>query len=90
MIRLLDLLFEKKDVEERSVWRTYFNKWGARNSIGQRRYFDNQEDAAKFARGEIKGHHPGWPEKKLKPEPKVKKQGYDHTPVTKRDMEKES
>ena len=90
MIRLMNLLFEEREVEERSVWRTYFNKWGARNSIGQKRYFNSEEDATKFARGAIKGHHPGWPEKKEKPEPKQKTQGYDHTPVTKRDMEKES
>lgn len=79
MISLRALVLEAGDdpKEERTVWRTFFNNWGARNTIGQRRYFADREDAVKFARGEIKGAHPGRPKRKIKAEPKEKVKRYD-------------
>ncbi len=49
MIRLVDLLVELGDKEDRSVWRTYANRYGARNTVGQVRYFADRESAAAFA-----------------------------------------
>ena len=81
MIRLRDLLPEygagHDTKEERTVWRTFYGQWGARNTIGQRRYFDTREDATRFARGELKGPHVGRPKRTLRAEPKEKVRRYD-------------
>jgi len=74
--------------EERSVWRTYSKKWAGRNTIGQVRYFKNQEDAVQFARGGIKGPHVGRPKPKQRPEKPERVQKYDTTPITPYDAEK--
>lgn len=66
MIRLKALLEDLDD--ERSIWRTKDGRWGAENTAGQIRYFKDQETATKFARGEIKGPHPGRPEPKERPQ----------------------
>jgi hypothetical protein len=87
MIRLMDILEALRDKEERSVWRTYSNRWAGRNTLSQVRYFKDREDAAKFARGEIKGPVPGRPNPQQKPERAEKVQKYDVTPPTLRDRE---
>jgi hypothetical protein len=76
MIRLKDLLFSEgikagqgdgaRAGRSRDTWRVDSEdssvlSFGARNSIDQVRYFDNEDDARKFASGEIKGPHPGRP-----------------------------
>lgn len=91
MIRLRDILREgDEDKEERSVWRTFANRFGARNTIGQVRYFEDREDAAKFARGEIKGPKVGKPQKPKNKTPKERIQTYDYTPSVEKDMERVS
>jgi hypothetical protein len=67
--------------EKRSVWRvdpedTSVVSYAGRNSYGQVRYFSTQEKANKYARGEIKGKHPGRPIPKIKPTQKLRKQTY--------------
>lgn len=79
MIRLRDLLVEYEEDDnrfgeeqpnrdERSTWRVNnrVQRFGAKNSRGQIRYFDNEADARKFVSGEIKGPNPGRPEPKEK------------------------
>jgi hypothetical protein len=91
MISLIDLLDEvSKDVEERSVWRTYANRFGARNTAGQVRYFKDREKASQFARGEIKGPKIGRPTPAKKARPKEKVQTYDTTPLVRKDSEASS
>ena len=50
--------------------------YGARNSVGQVRYFKSEEAARKFASGETKGPHPGRPKPKQRAKPIQKKQTY--------------
>jgi len=88
MIRLVDLLVELGDKEDRSVWRTYANRYGARNTVGQVRYFADRESAAAYARGEVAGPKLGRPKKSKSKEPKERKQTYDYTPSREKDMEK--
>ena len=73
----------KKDVEERSIWKTYAGDFGARNTIGQVRYFDDRDAATAFARGTVPGPRLGRPKPKKRAERKEKIQKYDVTPVTK-------
>lgn len=89
MIRLKDLLFEydrednrydeeQPERDERSTWRIEKSKkYGAKNSTGQIRYFDDETNARKFASGEIEGPNPGRPEPKQKPEKALAKDKYD-------------
>lgn len=90
MISLRDLLLEYDPLEkeERSVWQTYGRKFGARNTIGQVRYFKTREAAAKFAQGGTKGPHIGRPKPKQRPEKPERVQKYDTTPITPYDAEK--
>jgi hypothetical protein len=85
MILLRDLLAD--DVEERSVWQTYAKKFGARNTLGQVRYFNDHDAATAFARGEISGPEPGRAIPKQKPQRKEPIQKYDVTPVVPYDAE---
>jgi GNAT superfamily N-acetyltransferase len=59
------------DSEDSSVVR-----YGARNSVGQVRYFKSEEAARKFASGETKGPHPGRPKPKQRANPVQRKQTY--------------
>lgn len=95
MILLTDLILEINDVEERSVWTTYSGgrtspKYGARNTFGEKRYFNNKDDAVEFSRGLKTTHAMGRQIAlhKLKPKRMDRKQKYDVTPVVKKDMEK--
>jgi len=74
MISLRTLLIEEHD--DVSVWQTKHRYWGAKNSIGQRRYFYEKEDATKFAEGDTKGPVIGKPEPKKRPEYEEPKQRY--------------
>lgn len=80
MISLIELILELNDTEERTIWQTYARKFGARNTVGQTRYFKNKKKATKFARGSTKGPKVGRPEPKEKPERKEDKKKYDVTP----------
>jgi hypothetical protein len=82
MISLIDLILELNDTEERKVWRTYANRFGSRNTVGQVRYFKNRDKATKFATGARKGPKMGRPKAKIKPRHKEEKQKYDYTPGT--------
>lgn len=88
MIRLLDLLeYENRGEEHqperdaRSTWRVERDGkrlgFGAKNSIGQIRYFDDEAEARQFASGETKGPNPGRPEHREKPEKAKAKEKYD-------------
>jgi hypothetical protein len=94
MIRLKDLLFHEgiaagqgdgaRAGRSRDIWRvdpedSSVLSYGARNSLNQVRYFDNEEDARKFARGEIEGPHSGKPEPKQRATPVEKKQTYKYS-----------
>ena len=46
-------------LDDIKVWTTKSNVFGARNTEGTTRYFSDREQADKFARGQIKGPHPG-------------------------------
>lgn len=79
MIRLVDLIFEgdeESDEESREIWQTDLRRYGARNTLGQKRYFKNKEDAVNFARGNTKGSRPK-KQKAKRHEPHEKKQKYD-------------
>ena len=83
MIRLVDILLEVDitETKKRSIWRTYANRFGARNTLNQVRYFKSREKATQFARGEISGPKVGKPIKakqKMRVQPI---QTYDYTPV---------
>lgn len=80
MISLIELILELNDTEERKVWQTYARRFGARNTIGQTRYFKKKDNATKFARGELKGPKIGRPKPKIKPKHKEGKQKYDTDP----------
>lgn len=75
----------KKDVEERSIWRTYTRDtgFGARNTLGQVRYFNDRESAVKFASGTVPGPKIGRPKPKKRAERRKKIQKYDVMPVIK-------
>jgi len=87
MIRLRSLLEydnreeEQPNRDERSTWRVERDGkragYGAKNSAGQIRYFEDEEHARKFASGEIKGPVKGRPEHKLRKEKPEAKQKYD-------------
>jgi len=70
---------EQPNRDERSTWRVERDGkrggYGAKNSRGDIRYFEDEADARKFAAGEIEGPHPGRPEHKqrvIKAKPKDK------------------
>ena len=90
MISLRAVLCEQPspDNEERSVWKTYGNKWAGRNTFGYLRYFKNQEDAVAFARGNTSGPRMGRPKKAKRAQRAEPIQKYDVTPVTYTDREK--
>lgn len=88
MIRLKDLLeYENREKEEqpyrdeRSTWLVQRdgkrNGYGAKNTRGEIRYFEDEDKARKFASGEIEGPHPGRPEPKQKPEKAQAKDKYE-------------
>jgi hypothetical protein len=88
MIRLRDLLEydnrepeEQPNRDERSTWRVERDGkregYGAKNSRGDIRYFEDEANARKFAAGEIEGPHPGRPEPKQPPEKAKAKEKYD-------------
>jgi len=66
MVKLLDILYPRM-----TVWITDHEQFGAKNSLGQVRYFEEREDAEKFAQGTISGPKIG------RPEPKQHKQHHD-------------
>jgi hypothetical protein len=80
MISLIDLILELNDVEERKIWRTYANRFGSRNTMGQVRYFKNRDTATKFATGTKKGPKIGRAKSKIKAKHREEKQKYDTTP----------
>lgn len=88
MIRLRDLLeYENRGEEHqperdsRSTWRIERDGkrlgYGAKNSMGQIRYFKDEDKAREFASGKIKGPNPGRPEEKEIPEKPKAKEKYD-------------
>lgn len=88
MIRLRDLLeYENRGEEHqperdsRSTWRVERDGkrlgFGAKNSLGQIRYFDDESKARQFASGEIKGPNTGRPEYPDVPRKPEAKQRYD-------------
>jgi hypothetical protein len=88
MIRLRDLLeYDNREKEEqpnrddRSTWAVSHagrrGRFGAKNSRGDIRYFDDEATARKFASGEIEGPNPGRPEPKQPPEKIQAKKSYD-------------
>ena len=81
MIKLIDLLYEgdeSSDNEDREIWLTDLRKWGARNTLGQVRYFSDREKAVSFARGNTKPSRPK-KQKAKKHDPYDRKQKYDDT-----------
>lgn len=81
MIRLISILLEEDETEKRTVWRTYSNRFGARNTLNQVRYFKSRDNAAKFARGEIAGPTIGRAIPSKKPQRMKPTQGYDYVPL---------
>lgn len=46
-----------------SIWLTDKRQWGAKNTYGQLRYFNNKDDAVQYAQGTTKGKHPQHPKR---------------------------
>jgi hypothetical protein len=83
MIRLLELLFPELHEERSSgeVWRvdpedSSVVSYGARNTFGKVKYFDDEESARKFASGEIPSRQAIRPLPKQRPAAVQRKQTY--------------
>jgi hypothetical protein len=71
MIYLQELLDLEDIYDKGEVWITKKRYYGAKNTLGDIRYFMDREDAAAFAAGKIEGPEPG------RPEPKDHKQHHE-------------